>query len=230
MIARLPRWVLIGAGVLAFVAGVVNAVGFLGVAHQAITHLTGTTTQVGIAIATGDTGGVLHLGGVVLAFLAGAMLSGVIIGNSALRLGRRYGVVLTLESALLLVAMILLDWGSSGGDLLASAACGLQNAMASSYSGAVLRTTHLSGTITDIGILLGHWLARLPVDIRRLRLLCLLVFGFASGAVVGSLLFTRYGYAALYLPIVLTGFTGASYWLFRHLRPDPLVTASTTDT
>ena len=46
----LPRWVWVGAGALACVAGMVNAVGFLGFEHQAVTHLTGTTTLFGIAV------------------------------------------------------------------------------------------------------------------------------------------------------------------------------------
>lgn len=35
---------------------------------------------------------------------------------------------------------------------------GLQNAMMSTYSGAVIRTTHVSGMFTDLGIFLGHFL------------------------------------------------------------------------
>ena len=51
---QLPRWVWIGAGALACVAGMVNAVGFLGFEHQAVTHLTGTTTLLGAALAQDD--------------------------------------------------------------------------------------------------------------------------------------------------------------------------------
>jgi uncharacterized membrane protein YoaK (UPF0700 family) len=35
-------------------------------------------------------------------------------------------------------------------------ACGMQNAMTTRYSGAVLRTTHLTGMVTDVGLLIGH--------------------------------------------------------------------------
>lgn len=220
MMSKLPRWALVGAGVLAFIAGIVNAVGFIGVAHQAITHLTGTATQFGIALGSGDAAAALHLAAVVGSFLAGAIASGLIIGDSVLKLGRRYGVVLVIESLLLLLALHQLAGGHYGGDLLASAACGLQNAMASSYSGAVLRTTHLSGTITDIGILIGHWLGRVPFDRRRLRLLMLLVAAFVGGAISGSLLFAHVGYGALYVPILMTGVAGTGYgaWQYRHDR------------
>ena len=67
---QLPRWVWIGAGSLACVAGMVNVVGYLGFEHQAVTHLTGTTSLFGAAVASGDTRAALHLLGVAAAFMA----------------------------------------------------------------------------------------------------------------------------------------------------------------
>ena len=77
---------------------------------------------------------------------------------SALRLGRRYGVALSVESLMLFAAIPLFRHQHLAGPLLAAMACGLQNAMATTYSGAVVRTAHLSGMFTDLGIMLGHWL------------------------------------------------------------------------
>lgn len=37
-------------------------------------------------------------------------------------------------------------------------ALGIQNAMTTKLSGAVIRTTHLTGLTTDLGILTAHWL------------------------------------------------------------------------
>lgn len=37
-------------------------------------------------------------------------------------------------------------------------ACGMQNGMVTTWSGAVVRTTHFTGTITDTGLVIGHWL------------------------------------------------------------------------
>jgi uncharacterized membrane protein YoaK (UPF0700 family) len=219
MFAKLPRWVLGGGALLAFVAGIVNACGFLGVQHQGITHLTGTTTMLGIALGGGDAAGVLHFAALIGAFMAGCVASGAIVRDSTLRLGRRYGVVLVIEGALLALAVPLLVRGDVAGEYLASAACGLQNAMASTYSGAVLRTTHFSGTLTDLGIFIGHRLRGLPVDARRVRLLLALVLAFLCGAVAGTGLFTRVGYAALYVPAAVTATIGFAYGIYRHLRP-----------
>ncbi len=217
MIARLPRWVWGGAGVLAFNAGMINAVGLLGIEHQAITHLTGTTTLLGTAVATWKWSQALHYLSVVLAFLFGAMLSGFIIADSTLRLGRRYGFALWLEAALLCSAVPLLSGGHPLGDYLASCACGLQNAMASTFSGSVVRTTHLSGMFTDIGILLGHLLRRLPFDRLRLYLYTMIIGGFLTGGIVGGVCFRTFGYQTLFFPAALTGFAALSYTLYLFL-------------
>jgi uncharacterized membrane protein YoaK (UPF0700 family) len=219
MFAKLPRWVLFGGALLAFIAGIINASGFLGLQHQGITHLTGTTTLLGIAFGERDVSAVAHFAAMIGAFMAGCVASGMIIQDSTLRLGRRYGVVLVLEAVLLALAVPLLGGGDLLGDYLASAACGLQNAMASTYSGAVLRTTHVSGTLTDLGIFIGHRLRGLPVDARRVRLLLTLVLSFLLGAVAGTWLFHLLAYRALYVPAAVTGTIGVVYGVYRHWRP-----------
>jgi uncharacterized membrane protein YoaK (UPF0700 family) len=68
----------------------------------------------------------------------------------------------------------------------AALACGIQNAMASSYCGLVLRTTHVTGIVTDIGILIGHWLRHRREEPWRLLFLSCLLGGFALGGVGGA--------------------------------------------
>ena len=104
MTERLATWVWVGASALALVAGMVNVVGYLGFEHQAITHLTGTTSLLGAALAQGNLRSVLQLAGMLLAFMLGAVLSGLLIKDSVLQLGRRYGVALAFEAMLLVLA------------------------------------------------------------------------------------------------------------------------------
>ncbi|KFN41175.1 YoaK family protein [Arenimonas oryziterrae] len=215
MAERLATWVWVGAAALACVAGIVNVVGFLGYQHQAITHLTGNTSLLAAALVDGDALGARHLFGALAAFVGGAMLSGLIIQDSTLKLGRRYGVVLTLESLLLLAAVPLFQRQQPAGALCAAMACGLQNAMATTYSGAIVRTSHVSGMFTDLGIMLGHALRGMPVARRRLGLCTLVIAFFFSGGLLGACLFARYQYAALYLPAALTGITGLAYVAYR---------------
>ena len=212
---QLPRWVWIGAGALACVAGMVNAVGYLGFEHQAVTHLTGTTTLLGAALAGDDMRAATSLAGVAVAFMVGCALSGMIVQDATLRLGRRYGVALALESALLFASAYLFHRNSVSGAWLAAMACGLQNAMATTYSGAIVRTTHLSGMFTDLGIGLGHALRGLPLQRRRLSLCALIISAFLVGGVFGALLFARVGTDALLLPATLTGVVGVGYAIYR---------------
>lgn len=218
MITKLPSWVWSGAAALAFVAGMVNVVGFLGFQHHAVTHLTGTTTMLGSALADGRGDHAIHLVLMILSFMAGATASGILIQDSTLRLGRRYGVALVIESALLCAAIPLLRTSHVAGDCLASCACGLQNAMASAYSGSVVRTTHLSGMFTDLGIYLGHFVRGIPVDQRRLRLCLIIISSFLGGGIAGGVVFRAWGYDTLLIPAAMTGTAGLGYgvWKFLH--------------
>ncbi|GAA5076006.1 YoaK family protein [Lysobacter panacisoli] len=218
MITRLPTWVWVGAASLALVAGMVNVVGYLGFEHQAVTHLTGTTTLLGAAIAHGDARSSWHLLIVVLSFVGGAVLSGFIIQDSTLRLGRRYGVALAIEAILLATAVPLFERQQIAGAALAAMACGLQNAMTATYSGALVRTSHLTGMFTDLGVFLGHRLRGVHAEPRRLWLCLAIIGGFLAGGVIGALLFPHFAYRTLYLPALLTGVTGVAYAAYRHRR------------
>ena len=212
---HLPRWVWIGAVALACVAGMVNVIGYLGFEHQAVSHLTGTTSLLGAALAQGDLRAIVHLWGMLIAFCVGAMLSGLVIQDQTLKLGRRYGVALALEAALLLLSIPLFKQQQIWGALLAAMACGLQNAMVTTYSGAAVRTTHLSGMFTDLGIGLGHLLRGMPLPMRRLTLSGLIISGFLGGGVLRAWFYRHWGYDALLAPALLTGSTGIGYVLYR---------------
>lgn len=218
VISRLPRWVWTGTWLLAFIAGMVNVVGLLGFEHQAITHLTGNTSLLAEALATLDLPATVQFGGMIGAFVAGTTLSGFLIQDSTLQLGHRYGVALLLVSLLLFASVPLLDRHSVYGMYAAACACGLQNAMVSTYSGAVVRTTHVSGMFTDLGISLGHALRGLPVDGRRLKLCILVISAFLSGGVAGALAFGTFSYSALLFPASLTLLVSVTYSLYRFRR------------
>jgi uncharacterized membrane protein YoaK (UPF0700 family) len=215
MITKLPRWVWTGAWVLAFIAGIVNVVGFLSFEHQGITHLTGSTSLLAIALATPDASAIIHFAAIIGSFVAGTVLSGFIIQDSTLQLGRRYGFALLLESALLFLAVPLLNRHHAGGLYCAACACGLQNAMMTTYSGTVIRTTHLSGMFTDLGIALGHALRGLPVDGKRLRMCVLVISGFLCGGIIGALTYRQWQAATLLIPAAITAALSIGYGIYR---------------
>jgi len=212
---QLPRWAWFGTGVLAFIAGLVNAVGYLGFRHESISNMTGNTSLLGVALGQADGGEAMHWTLAIAAFVLGTMLSGMIVQQSTLKLGRRYGVALMLESLLLFAAVPFLDASNSTGLYLASTAMGLQNGMVSAYSGAVIRTTHVTGIFTDLGIYLGHLLRGLPVDRLRLRVCVVVAATFVLGSTAGALLFVHMQEHAVLVPAVLTGTCGLCYGLYR---------------
>lgn len=215
MFTKLPRWVEVGGFWLAAIAGAVNAIGLLGFEHQGVSHLTGTSTLLGLSLVNLDLPGGTHLVLIILSFVAGAALSGAITDGAVLRLGRRYSVALLIEAALLLAAMVALGRGSSSGHLLASAACGLQNGMVSIYSGASIRTTHVSGLFTDLGTMLGARLRGHPLDRRKAVLFLLLISGFILGGSVGAYGFQRLQFTALAIPAAAAVLLAATYWVYR---------------
>lgn len=211
----IPPWILLGGFVLTCAAGSVNAVGFLGMHHQAISHMSGTVTVLSNELATGQFGLGIYAATVIGSFFLGSVMSAMIIRQSALKLGRRYGVALVIESLLLFAAWRMLATGNYAGDCLAAMACGLQNAMATHYSGAVIRTTHMSGIITDLGIAVGLKLRGEPIDARRAGLYGVLLAGFFLGGILGSFGYVRIGFETLLFPATLTGVAGGGYFAFR---------------
>jgi uncharacterized membrane protein YoaK (UPF0700 family) len=214
----LPRWVWVAAVLLSGVAGMVNVIAYLGSSHQVVSHLTGTTSLLGAALAATHWQEVGLLWGVLIAFCAGATLSGLVIQDSTLQPGRRYGVALLLEALLLCAAVPLLQHHPAWGIWCAAAACGLQNALATTFSGAIVRTTHLSGMFTDLGIGLGHLLRGMPLQVRRLTLSGLIIGGFLAGSIAGTWLFDWQQQRALFVPAAITGAAGALHLLHRQWR------------
>lgn len=214
VIKQLPKWVEYGAFILAFTAGYINVVGLLGFEHQSISHVSGSATLMGSEIINTSFTKVLHLLGVLISFLIGAALSGFLLSGSSLKLGRHYGVLLTIEGFLLLAAMLLLKINAFSGHYIASAACGLQNALVTTYSGAIIRTTHLTGIFTDLGIMLGAALRGATFDKRKALLFILIISGFILGSMVGAFLFQYYQFITLVIPALICFILAVSYHFY----------------
>jgi uncharacterized membrane protein YoaK (UPF0700 family) len=215
MINKLPRWVEASAFVLAFIAGSINAIALLGFNHQGVSHLTGSSSLLGVELASGNYIEVVHLGWIILSFVVGAGVSGFVIGNESLKYGRRYGFMLLSIALLLLLCMYFLNSGEILGHYLASAACGLQNAMTSTFSGALVRTTHVTGLFTDLGIIIGLWLRGHAANRRRVLLYLTLITGFITGGLVGAISFTHLTFYAILIPAGLAASMALIYILFR---------------
>ncbi|MBA6262226.1 YoaK family protein [Colwellia sp. Bg11-12] len=214
MISKLPRWVEYGAFVLAFVAGFINSIGLLGFNHQSISHLSGTATLLGSGSINSSFADTLHLALILLSFLFGSAISGYFLKSGSLKLGRNYSRLLTLEAIFIFASIYFLSKGSLLGHYLASAACGLQNALVTTYSGAVIRTTHVTGIFTDLGLMLGSRLRGEAFDKRKAVLFLLIIMGFILGGVFGAYLFSVLTFNALLIPAAICLLLALSYSIY----------------
>ncbi len=212
MFQQLPNWIQLGAFLLAMNAGLINTLGLITVLHQSISHMTGNVSMFAIALSHLDYGMMLYLALVLVCFILGSFYSGFILGDGNLKLGRRYGTPLTLVSLFMLLCWLFLPYFPRYALLWAAAAMGVQNAMVSHYRGTIIRTTHLSGVLTDIGLAFGYIARGLKVDSRRLLLHFLIFFGFVAGGIMATMLSHFLGIHAFLVPITLTTLLSITYW------------------
>lgn len=194
---------------LAFVAGATNAGGFLAVG-QYTSHMTGVVSSVADNLVLGHVGWALAGLASLIAFLGGAMTTAWMV-NWGLRrkLHSAYGRPLLLEAALLLVfGLVGSGINFSAGlfmPLTVLVLCfimGLQNAVITKISNAEIRTTHVTGLVTDLGIELGKlfYFNRLTreqlvlANRKKLKIHALLIGSFFVGGLLGAVGFKTLGY------------------------------------
>lgn len=207
--ASTTRWM---GFVLAFNAGAVNAGGFL-VVGMYTSHMSGFASQVADSMILGKGAMLLSALGALLSFVGGAAVSALMVAWARQhRLRSAYALPLLLEAALLLpfglMGAITLNFHTPFAVpptvLLLAFIMGLQNALGTQASGGRVRSTHMTGNVTDLGIELGKLLYRnrqdLPVGQRvradrgRLRLYGGLLLSFIGGGVFGAAGFSYVGF------------------------------------
>ncbi|WP_273779261.1 MULTISPECIES: YoaK family protein [unclassified Acinetobacter] len=221
---HLPKWVQAGAFMLALNAGMVNVMGLLTVLHQSISHMTGNVSNIAMALIKADYAHVLYLALVLFCYVLGSFYSGVILGNSHFQFGHRYGIPLTLVGLFLLFCWVFVPYFPAYSLLWASAAMGVQNAMVSHYKGTIIRTTHLSGVLTDLGLAFGYLARGLHVDHRRIILHFLILLGFLVGGIIAAVLYPLLGLDSFLVPVALSMLLSLGYWavyyFYFHYRSD----------
>ncbi len=198
-------------GLLAFNAGAINAGGFL-VVGMYTSHMTGFVSLLADNLVLGQVALVLGAIGALLAFTLGAAATAVMVNWSRQHhLRSEYAFPLLLEAALMLVFGLLgatlnrqTPFAVPLTVLVLAFTMGLQNALVSKMSSSQIRTTHMTGVITDLGIELGklfYWnRTSLPYESQvranriKLRVLGGLLGMFVIGGVVGATGFKYVGF------------------------------------
>ncbi|MEK7298329.1 MAG: YoaK family protein [Candidatus Margulisiibacteriota bacterium] len=176
----------------AFVAGGVNAGGFL-VVGQYTSHLTGIIAGASDALGLGIFFVAKWAAVFVSVFTVGAIVSAVLIQVAqGLKLHSRYALAFLVSGGVLVV----LGVASQGlmrltpdGLLLKLAlffSMGMQNATVSRMSDFVIRATHMTGIVTDIGIEIGTWLSGVKISASKLAVRGGILIAFFVGGVIGA--------------------------------------------
>lgn len=181
---------------LAATAGAVNAGGLLAVGHYT-SHMSGLVAQMSDNLATGNLAPIAFLAGGLLAFILGAATCGWLATWAHARQPHlQYALPVALEGSLILAFGLLqsttIPYGMGAAMALLCFIMGLQNAIITRASGARIRTTHVTGIATDIGIELGHLLHN-KADSRKLALLTGLITMFFTGGLLGAYGFQVFG-------------------------------------
>lgn len=207
----LPAWL-----ALAFCAGAVNAAA-LAACQRYVTHVTGTFTRIGADYR--NVALLLDYLAVVVAFVAGAAGSYLLIDGRRLR-GKRAWPVAPLWIVVLVLAIVSAAgrYGAFGpfgttvetvGDfvLLALLAfgMGMQNASVATTTGMIVRTTHLTGPLTDLSIALGALASHAPASVKQaartsVSLRGSKIIAFVVGALLATMLAPQLEYLTFLVP------------------------------
>jgi uncharacterized membrane protein YoaK (UPF0700 family) len=209
----------VGGIALGCCAGTVNAVAFHAIGSF-VSHQTGSFSRVGL----GNMDALL----LVASFVGGALLCGLLVSEDIVPMRvKLYDICLILEAALLVATTFLADhWAAK---FIAAASCGLQNALATHWGGAVTRTTHVTGLFTDVGLLFGRLLSMVANkcsgiafdtvavadDLNKLSVLGSIALAYLIGIIFGTHSFAVIGHLAFLIPAAAVGFVGVAYLFFR---------------
>ena len=239
------------AAYLACVGGYVNSAGFLALGTFT-SHVTGSVARFASQLASRQLTAAGAMLAMVCAFYMGAFLASLIVESRTFsRAPIAYGVALSFE-AILLAAFAGIESGRSalatglrGADaLFLCMSMGVQNSLVTRLSGAVVRTTHLTGVVTDLGIETAQWLSgwrgsratqrelarasgrpsREPHVLSKLRLHLTVFLTFTLGAVLGCALTPHWRQLSMLFPSAVVA-VGACY-AFASARTAPLRTGS----
>ncbi len=223
---------------LAFVAGAANAGGFLAV-RQYTSHMSGIVSAMADNLALGRISLVFAGLSAVFSFVVGSASTAMLVRWARARdFESEYALPLFVESCMLLI-FGLTGRAFEGRRVLGTVmllcfTMGLQNAILTKVSDAVIRTTHLTGMLTDVGIKLGRmFYAALhreamttTVELSKLWLLTSLITLFFIGGVTGALGFKQAGFlftlplSAILLFLALVPMVDDVLARFRSQRPE----------
>lgn len=235
--------------IMTFLAGAINAGGFSAV-NRYTSHMSGELASVADNIYAGEFKLATISAILVVCFILGAAHSSwTILWAKRHRFRSSYGISMWMEALYMLIFGLLgaslITWGKnlnffiSPTIMLMCFIMGMHNTVMTVLSSGVIRTTHMTGFATDIGIELSKVLyysrstnPRLPdvhVNMPKIKLFSGVIISFVCGGIFGAWGFYTLGYKfVLQVAVILflLGFGSIGYdvrlririWLYRRYK------------
>lgn len=202
---------------LCLLSGAVN-VHFVRLFSFAVGNLTGDIFHMLIEFDHSENGtyAAITLFLILIMFIAGAATSGATIHHPSFDLERPYGRSLMAIGSLFLIAAFLEPHSAMTALPVAAFASGFQNALATRYRGIVLRTTHVTGIITDLGQSIGMRMAGNLVERWKIWLHFFLFASFLAGGLIGILIDSVTGDRAAFVIAGVYLLFGAMFHSVKH--------------
>lgn len=206
---------------MAFQAGYVNVGGFV-ISGSFVSHVTGTSSNIGIGLANIDLYFLLTFVTVLVAFIGGAAFAGNYIGNYK-DMGKkpRYILVTSIKCLFFFLILLLSELDSQNALHISQNAvntliifflsfcCGVQNSTCALSTNGFLKPTHMTGLSTDIGInLIKHFpfkKAKTKEDEeakKKNNLRLAILFSFIFGGVIASIIFNKNAHYGFIFPFM----------------------------
>lgn len=206
---ELSIWVLL----LRFVAGYINVMTILLFAQMLAGH-TGSLTTAAMLFADGDIDAMFRVLGMTVSFFVGTIVSGYFYPTDKFHPRLQYG------SFLIVMGIILFLFDIFGSNTMLfltyiSFSLGLQNGMFVFYKGLVVRTTILTGTITDIGVEIGRKIKGMSTDQWKMRFHIINVICFMLGASSGMAVYLYTDWSLLLVAGIIDIVIGLYFFTLR---------------
>ncbi|MDV2441234.1 YoaK family protein [Acinetobacter gerneri] len=218
MFNTLPKKILLLLFIFSFNAGLLNSLTLITYVHQPVTHMTGNVSLLANDLYYGDYSHFIFLIVIISVFMLGTIMSGIILGPSDFRLEASYGYLLTIECIVVFGCLIFSFFNAAYWVItFAAFSAGIQNSLISSYKGINIRTTHLTGVFTDLGLAIGLKLRKINIPPQRFSLNIVILIGFTTGCLTSIPLLINLQHLAFIGPTILTFLLCIGYW-FKYFK------------
>lgn len=154
-----------------------------------VSHHTGNVSHLALSIANKNITEVFMVASAILAFFAGAFFSGLLFHQRKFGLKKRYGILL-MGLAMIFLSLALLKTPQILKISALSFAAGVQNAMFIFYGDILVRTTHITGYLTDAAFALAMCLRGKKDKFRFFLFYSLNILFFLAGGITAGLIKT----------------------------------------